>query len=137
MAERRMERGRGRRSQIQRAKLVLSPVEVSKRRGVEMEDGEGKEEDEMITVKAIYEQGRIQFLEPVPQIERTLVAVVFLNIDPVEALVASYGSLLEGVKWGEPMDEEGAKTLVEIHEELLPYSLEVEETYRKLREGAE
>ena len=102
-----------------------------------MEDGEGKEEDEMITVKAIYEQGRIQFLEPVPQIERTLVAVVFLNIDPVEALVASYGSLLEGVKWGEPMDEEGAKTLVEIHEELLPYSLEVEETYRKLREGAE
>ena len=110
MAERRMERGRGRRSQIQRAKLVLSPVEVSKRRGVEMEDGEGKEEDEMITVKAIYEQGRIQFLEPVPQIERTLVAVVFLNIDPVEALVASYGSLLERVKWGEPMDEEGAKT---------------------------
>jgi len=102
-----------------------------------MEDGEGKEEDEMITVKAIYEQGRIQFLEPVPQIERTLVAVVFLNIDPVEALVASYGSLLEGVKWGEPMDEEGAKTLVEIHEELLPYSLGVEETYRKLREGAE
>ena len=78
----------------------------------------GKEEDEMITVKAIYEQGRIQFLEPVPQIERTLVAVVFLNIDPVEALVASYGGLLEGVKWGEPMDEEGARTLVEIHEEL-------------------
>ena len=59
-------------------------------------------------------------------------AVVFLNIDPVEALVASYGGLLERVKWGEPMDEEGARTLVEIHEELLPYSLEVEETYRKL-----
>jgi len=33
--------------------------------------------------------------------------------------------------------EEGARALVEIHEELLPHSLEVEETYRKLREGAE
>ena len=91
----------------------------------------------MRAVKAIYEQGQIEFLEPVPQVERALVAVVFLNIDPVEALVASYGCLLEGMKWGEPMDEEGAKTLVEIHEELLPYSLEVEETYRRLREGAE
>jgi len=91
----------------------------------------------MITVKAIYEQGRVEFLEPVPQIERALVAVVFLDIDPVEALAASYGSLLEGVKWGEPMDEEGARTLVEIHEEMLPYSLEVEETYRKPRQGAE
>ena len=91
----------------------------------------------MIAVKAIYEQGQVEFLEPVPQVERALVAVVFLGIDPVEALVASYGSLLEGMKWGEPMDEEGAKTLVGIHEELLPYSLEVEETYRRLREGAE
>lgn len=91
----------------------------------------------MITVKAIYEQGRVEFLEPVPQIERALVAVVFLDIDPVEALVASYGGLLERVKWGVPMDEEGARMLVEIHEELLPYSLEVEETYRKLRGEAE
>ncbi len=91
----------------------------------------------MITVKAIYEQGRVEFLEPVPQIERALVAVVFFNIDPMEALAVSYGGLLERMRWGEPMDEEGAKTLVEIHEELLPYSLEVEETYRKLREGTE
>lgn len=91
----------------------------------------------MITVKAIYERGQVEFLEPVPQVERALVAVVFLDIAPSEAVVASYGSLLEGVKWGESMDEEGARTLVEIHEELLPYSLEVEETYRKLREGAE
>ena len=91
----------------------------------------------MRAVKAIYEQGQVEFLEPVPQVERALVVVVFLDIDPVEALVVSYGSLLEGMKWGEPMDEEGAKTLVEIHEELLPYSLEVEETYRRLREGAE
>jgi len=104
-------------------------------RGRGEEDGKGR--TEMITVKAIYEHGRIDFLEPVPQIERALVAVVFLDIDPVEVLAASYGSLLEGVKWGEPMDEEGARALVEIHEELLPYSLEVEETYRKLREGAE
>jgi len=66
----------------------------------------------MRAVKATYEQGQVKFLEPVPQVERALVAVVFLNIDPVEALVASYGSLLEGMKWGEPMDEEGARTLL-------------------------
>ena len=91
----------------------------------------------MITVKAIYEQGQVEFLEPVPQVKRALVAVVFLDIAPAEALAASYGSLLEGMEWGAPMDEEGARTLVEIHEELLPYSLEVEETYRKLQEGVE
>jgi len=64
-------------------------------------------------------------------------AVVFLDTGPVEALVASYRGLLEEVGWGEPMGEEGARTLVEIHEELLPYSLQVEETYRELRERVE
>jgi len=83
----------------------------------------------MITVKAIYDRGKVEFLEPVPDVERALVAVVFLEVAPAEVVLASYGDVLSTMAWGEPMDEEGAFVLMAIHEEMAPYRVEAEGAY--------
>lgn len=80
----------------------------------------------MIAVKAIYERGNIRFLEPLPEVERALVAVVFLETDLAEEVVAAFQDVLSRVTWGEPMDEEGAEALLSLHEELAPYRVEAE-----------
>lgn len=80
----------------------------------------------MITVKAIYDRGRIKFLEPVPDVKRALVAVVFLEVAPAEVVLASYGDVLSTMEWGEPMDEEGASVLMAVHEEMAPYRVGAE-----------
>jgi hypothetical protein len=87
-----------------------------------------RERVKMIAVKAIYDQGTIRFLEPLPEIERALVAVVFLETDLAESVVAAFQDVLGTVTWGEPMDEEGAAVLLALHEELAPYRLEAEES---------
>lgn len=81
----------------------------------------------MIAVKAIYDRGEFQFLEPVPEIDRALVAVIFLETDLSETVLAAYQDVLSSVDWGEPVDEEGSAALLALHEELAPYRAEVEE----------
>jgi hypothetical protein len=79
----------------------------------------------MIAVRGLYEQGTIKFLEPPPEVAQALVAIVFLEIETVEDVLASYTNLVDTIDWGEPMDDEGARTLVAVHEELAPYRAEV------------
>lgn len=81
----------------------------------------------MIAVKAIYEQGKIEFLEPPPEVERALVAVVFLAIDPLPDVLEAYEDIISVAEWGEPIDDEGAAALVALHEALAPYRLEAEQ----------
>lgn len=88
----------------------------------------------MIAVKAVYERGKIEFLEPPPDVTRALVAVVFLETEMVEDVLAPYAGWMEKMTWGEPMDEEGAKALLTVHEELGPYRSEVNRAYLD-REG--
>lgn len=80
----------------------------------------------MIAVKAIYDRGEIQFLEPLPEIERALIAVIFLETDLPETVVTALQDVLGTVVWGDPMDEEGAAALLTLHEELAPYRAEAE-----------
>lgn len=80
----------------------------------------------MIAVKAIYDRGEIQFLEPLPEIERALIAVIFLETDLPETVVTALQDVLGTVVWGDPMDEEGAAALLALHEELAPYRAEAE-----------
>jgi hypothetical protein len=89
----------------------------------------------MITVRAIYEEGKIQFLEPPPDVARAQVAVVFLETETVEDVVASHKALVETMDWGEPMDEEGARTLVAVYEDLVPYRTEVNEAHVDREKG--
>jgi len=79
----------------------------------------------MITVRGLYEDGKIKLLEAPPDIARAQVAIVFLESETVADLLASYAAMGEAFEWGEPMDEEGARTLVAVHEELAPYRAEV------------
>lgn len=83
----------------------------------------------MKAVKAIYEQGSIKLLEPAPAVEQALVVVIFLDVGLEQALLAAYGNRVTGISWGEPMDAEGEKVLVSIHQELAPYRVEAEEGY--------
>lgn len=80
----------------------------------------------MIAVKAIYERGKIQFLEPLPEIEHALIAVIFLEAHLPETVVTARQDVLGTVAWGEPVDEEGAAVLLALHEELAPYRAEAE-----------
>lgn len=80
----------------------------------------------MIAVKAIYDRGNIQFLEPLPEVDRAVVAVVFLGADLADSVVDAFQDVLTTVKWGEPIDEEGAGALLSLHEELAPYRVEAE-----------
>lgn len=81
----------------------------------------------MIAVKGVYDEGVIKLLEPAPPIERALIAVVFLDVSPADALLPTYAGGLETMEWGEPMDEEGARMLLAVHQELVPYRAEVDE----------
>jgi len=83
----------------------------------------------MIAVKALYERGKIEFLEPPPDITQALVAVVFLEMETVKDVLAPYAESMEKMVWGEPMDEEGARALLSVHEELAPYRSEVNRAY--------
>ena len=80
----------------------------------------------MIAVKALYEHGSIELLEPVPTIDRALVVVVFLDAGMDDAFLATSREAAMSIAWGEPMDEEGANLLVAVHEELAPYRAEAE-----------
>jgi hypothetical protein len=83
----------------------------------------------MIAVKAIYERGSIKLLEPAPPVEQALAVVVFLDMYQEDTWPVWQKGILENRGWGEPMDEEGAKLLISIHEELAPYRAEAEEAY--------
>ena len=89
----------------------------------------------MIAIRALYKQGKIEFLDPPPDVERALVAVVFLEMEATEDVLAQYVDLMDTMDWGEPIDEEGARALVAMHEELTPYRAEVNQAYLDL--GAE
>ncbi|MFH1634537.1 MAG: hypothetical protein ABIG63_11100 [Chloroflexota bacterium] len=80
----------------------------------------------MIAVKAIYDRGKIQFLEPLPEIEHALIAVIFLETELLETVVTAWYGVPSTVVWGEPMDEEGAAALLALHEQLAPYRAEAE-----------
>ena len=79
----------------------------------------------MIAIKALYKQGKIEFLDPPPDVARALVAIVFLEMETVEDALAPYLGLMDAIDWGEPVDEDGARVLVAMHEELAPYRVEV------------
>ena len=91
--------------------------------------------DTMITIKAVYDRGNVQFLEPTPSIERALVAVVFLDPSPPEELWPWLRETDRCSHWGEPMDDEGAGELLAIHDQLTPYRAEAEEAYLGREEG--
>ena len=86
----------------------------------------------MIAIRGLYEQGKIEFLEPPPDVARALVAIVFLQMETVEDVLAPYVSLMDAMDWGEPVDEDGARALVAVHEELAPYRVEVNRAYLDL-----
>ena len=83
----------------------------------------------MIAVKALYKQGKVEFLDSPPDIDQALVAVVFLEMETVKDALVPYLDHMEGMDWGEPMDEEGAQTLLAMHEELAPYRTEAHQAY--------
>ena len=83
----------------------------------------------MIAVRALYKQGQIEFLDPPPDIARALVAIVFLDVETAEEALAPYVSLMDNMDWGEPVDEDGARALVAVHEKLAPYRAEVNQAY--------
>jgi hypothetical protein len=78
----------------------------------------------MIAVRAIYEQGRINLLEPAPTINKAFAVVVFLedHLDAAPSILRQ--DVSQTIEWGEPMDEEGAQFLMAVHEELAPYRIE-------------
>jgi hypothetical protein len=78
----------------------------------------------MIAVRAVYRAGEVEFLEPPPALAQTPVIVVFLDPESVEDIFAPTTEHLDAMNWGEPMDAEGAKLLVALHEELAPYRIE-------------
>ena len=83
----------------------------------------------MIAVKALYKQGKVEFLDSPPDIDQALVAVVFLETETVEDALAPYLDQMDGMDWGEPMDAEGARSLLAMHEELAPYRTEAHQAY--------
>jgi len=89
----------------------------------------------MKAVKALYEQGSIKLLEPAPPVEQALVVVVFLDVRLEDALLAIYGDTVRSISWGDPVDEEGARALVSVHEELAPYRMAAEEAYLSREES--
>ena len=83
----------------------------------------------MIAIKALYKQGKIEFLDPPPDIARALVAIVFLEMETVEDALAPYLGLMDAMDWGKRVDEDGARELVAMHDELAPYRVEVNQAY--------
>lgn len=88
----------------------------------------------MIAVKAMYDRGNVMFLEPVPPVERALVAVVFQGVSLEEALMSSYQDVEVGPEACDPMDADGARVLMSVHEDLAPYRVEAGAAYLD-REG--
>ena len=88
----------------------------------------------MIAIKALYRQGKIEFLDSPPDIAQALVAIVFLEMETVEDALAPYLGLMDAMDWGEPMDEDGARALLVVHEELATYRTEVNQAYLDLEE---
>jgi len=86
----------------------------------------------MIAIKALYKQGEIEFLDPPPDIAQALVAIVFL--ETVEDTLAPYLELMDVMDWGEPVDEDGARALLAMHEDLAPYRAEVNQAHFDLEE---
>ena len=80
----------------------------------------------MFAVKAIYDRGKIQFLEPLPEIEHAVLAVIFMENEHSDVGVTAAQDVLGTVVWGEPMDKEGAAALLALNEELAPYRAEAE-----------
>ena len=83
----------------------------------------------MIAVKALYRGGNIEFLESPPDLVEASVIIVFLEGGRVEDILASYATQVDDVDWGQPLDEEGAKFLVALHDEFASYRTEVNQTY--------
>ena len=88
----------------------------------------------MIAIKAIYRQGKIEFLDSPPDIAQALVAIVFLEMETVQDALAPYLDLMDAMDWGEPVDEDGARALLAVHEGLAPYRTEVNQAYLDLEE---
>jgi len=89
----------------------------------------------VIAVKALYRNGKIEFLGSLPALKQAPVIVIFLEAERVEDILASYAEQIEVMDWGDPMDEEGGRMLVTMHEELAPYRTEVNQTYDLEIEG--
>ena len=83
----------------------------------------------MIAVKGLYRKGKIELLESPPEMKQSPVIVVFLEESPEEDILARYSDQLDALDWGMPMDEEGGKTLLALHEELAPYRAEANRIY--------
>ena len=83
----------------------------------------------MIAVKALYREGRIEFLEPPPALTQVPVIIVFLEGEREKDVLAVYTEQIDVIDWGIPMDEEGGRMLVALHEQLVPYRTEVDHTY--------
>ena len=86
----------------------------------------------MIAIRALYKRGKIEFLDPPPDVARALVVIVFLEMKTMEDVLGPYVDLMDTMDWGEPIDEEGARALVAIHEEFAPYRAEVNQAYLDL-----
>ena len=82
----------------------------------------------MIAVRALYRESKIEFLEPPPALAQAPVIVIFLETEGVDAILAPYAEQMAATHWGEPMDDEGARLLVALHEELAPYRTEAKQT---------
>ncbi len=85
----------------------------------------------MIAVKALYREGEIEFLEPPPVLLQAPVIVVFLDAGRIAETLAPMIEQMDIMNWGDPMDEEGARLLVALHEELAPYRIEANRTWER------
>ena len=82
----------------------------------------------MIAVRALYRGSKIEFLEPPPALAQAPVIVIFLEAEGVDDVLTPYAEQMAAINWGEPMDDEGARLLVALHEELSPYRTETNQT---------
>jgi len=83
----------------------------------------------VIAVKALYREGKIEFLEPPPTLTQAPVIIVFLEGEREKDVLAVYTEQMDAVDWGIPMDEEGGRMLVTLHEELAPYRTEANHSH--------
>jgi hypothetical protein len=64
-----------------------------------------------------------------PVLVQAPVIVVFLDAERIGEVFAPHVEQMEVTDWGDPMDEDGARLLVALHEELAPYRTEVIQVY--------
>ena len=72
----------------------------------------------MLAVKALYREGKIEFLQPPPVLTQAPVIIVFLEVGREKDVLSSYAEQMDAIDWGDPMDEDGGRMLVALHEEL-------------------